>query len=98
MSTAPCGSATRLGASYGACACDGQDAGSSGPTACRKPVATAGRRGSSQDPVAGSSAGAGAEKTGYPVDMLALDLDLEADLGIDTVKQAEMFAAIRDGL
>ena len=27
--------------------------------------------------------------------MLALDLDLEADLGIDTVKQAEMFAAIR---
>ena len=28
--------------------------------------------------------------------MLDLDLDLEADLGIDTVKQAEMFAAIRD--
>src|ERR1022692_1795057 len=27
--------------------------------------------------------------------MLDLDLDLEADLGIDTVKQAEMFAAIR---
>ena len=37
-----------------------------------------------------------AEKTGYPVDMLDLDLDLEADLGVDTVKQAEMFAAIRD--
>ena len=36
-----------------------------------------------------------AEKTGYPNDMLDLDLDLEADLGIDTVKQAEMFAAIR---
>jgi len=36
-----------------------------------------------------------AEKTGYPPDMLDLDLDLEADLGIDTVKQAEMFAAIR---
>jgi len=35
------------------------------------------------------------EKTGYPTDMLDLDLDLEADLGIDTVKQAEMFAAIR---
>ena len=28
--------------------------------------------------------------------MLDLDLDLEADLGIDTVKQAEMFAAIRE--
>ncbi len=37
-----------------------------------------------------------AEKTGYPVDMLDLDLDLEADLGIDTVKQAEVFAAIRE--
>ena len=35
------------------------------------------------------------EKTGYPPDMLDLELDLEADLGIDTVKQAEMFAAIR---
>ena len=30
-----------------------------------------------------------AEQTGYPPDMLDLDLDLEADLGIDTVKQAE---------
>ena len=36
------------------------------------------------------------EKTGYPKDMLDLDLDLEADLGIDTVKQAEMFAAVRE--
>jgi NAD(P)-dependent dehydrogenase (short-subunit alcohol dehydrogenase family) len=37
-----------------------------------------------------------AEKTGYPPDMLDLDLDLEADLGIDTVKQAEVFASIRE--
>jgi acyl transferase domain-containing protein/NAD(P)-dependent dehydrogenase (short-subunit alcohol dehydrogenase family)/acyl carrier protein len=37
-----------------------------------------------------------AEKTGYPVDMLDLDLDLEADLGVDTVKQAEVFAAVRE--
>jgi NAD(P)-dependent dehydrogenase (short-subunit alcohol dehydrogenase family)/acyl carrier protein len=36
------------------------------------------------------------EKTGYPKEMLDLDLDLEADLGVDTVKQAEMFAAIRE--
>src|SRR5260370_10410733 len=27
--------------------------------------------------------------------MLDLDLDLEADLGIDTVKQAEMFTSVR---
>ncbi len=37
-----------------------------------------------------------AEKTGYPTDMLDLDLDLEADLGVDTVKQAEVFAAVRE--
>ncbi|NWF67559.1 MAG: SDR family NAD(P)-dependent oxidoreductase, partial [Chloroflexi bacterium] len=36
-----------------------------------------------------------ANQTGYPPDMLELDLDMEADLGIDTVKQAETFAAIR---
>ncbi len=36
------------------------------------------------------------EKTGYPKDMLELDLDMEADLGIDTVKQAELFASIRE--
>ena len=36
------------------------------------------------------------EKTGYPQDMLDLDLDMEADLGIDTVKQAELFAIMRE--
>ncbi|MGA2594354.1 MAG: acyltransferase domain-containing protein, partial [Bryobacteraceae bacterium] len=36
-----------------------------------------------------------AEKTGYPPDILDLDLDLEADLGVDTVKQADLFASIR---
>ncbi len=37
-----------------------------------------------------------AEQTGYPPDLLDMDLDLEADLGIDTVKQAEVFATIRE--
>ncbi len=37
-----------------------------------------------------------AEQTGYPQDLLDMDLDLEADLGIDTVKQAEVFATIRE--
>ena len=39
-----------------------------------------------------------AEQTGYPPELLDLDLDLEADLGIDTVKQAEVFAADPRGL
>ncbi|MBN2498504.1 MAG: SDR family oxidoreductase, partial [Deltaproteobacteria bacterium] len=38
-----------------------------------------------------------AEKTGYPIEMLEdEDLDLEADLGIDTVKQAELLSALRE--
>ncbi len=49
----------------------------------------------SNDPVKDRILALVVEKTGYPVDMLDLDLDLEADLGVDTVKQAEMFAAIR---
>ena len=37
-----------------------------------------------------------AEKTGYDVDELEPDFELEADLGIDTVKQAEIFSELRD--
>ena len=48
--------------------------------------------------VAGEVLAVVADKTGYPSDMLDLDLDLEADLGIDTVKQAEVFATIRERL
>ncbi|MCS6938523.1 MAG: acyltransferase domain-containing protein, partial [Roseiflexus sp.] len=48
------------------------------------------------DPVAAKVLEVVAEKTGYPPEMLDLDLDLEADLGVDTVKQAETFAAIRE--
>jgi acyl transferase domain-containing protein/NAD(P)-dependent dehydrogenase (short-subunit alcohol dehydrogenase family)/acyl carrier protein len=47
-----------------------------------------------QDAIAEQVLGIVAEKTGYPQEMLELDLDLEADLGIDTVKQAETFLAI----
>ncbi len=35
-----------------------------------------------------------AEQTGYTTDMLDNDLDLEADLGIDTVKQVEIFGKV----
>ena len=34
--------------------------------------------------------------TGYPADFVELDQDLEGELGIDTVKQAEIMADIRD--
>lgn len=36
------------------------------------------------------------QKTGYPEDMLELDVDMEAELGIDTVKQAEMLILLQE--
>src|SRR6185295_14747308 len=47
------------------------------------------------DPVRAQVLAIIAENTGYPTDMLDDGLDLEADLGVDTVKQAETFAAVR---
>jgi acyl carrier protein len=37
-----------------------------------------------------------AEQTGYPAGLLDIALELEADLGIDSVKQAEVLATIRE--
>ena len=37
-----------------------------------------------------------AEKTGYPVEMLDLDMELEAGLGIDSIKQVEILSSLRD--
>ena len=35
-----------------------------------------------------------AEKTGYPSEMLELNMDMEADLGIDSIKRVEIFGAM----
>ena len=36
------------------------------------------------------------EKTGYPEDMIEREVDLESDLGVDTVKKMEIMADIAD--
>ncbi len=38
------------------------------------------------------------ERTGYPAEMLELDQNMEADLGIDSIKRTEIFAALRERL
>lgn len=38
------------------------------------------------------------ELTGYPKDMLELDMDMEADLGIDSIKRVEILAALQKRL
>ncbi len=35
-----------------------------------------------------------ADKTGYPAEMINLDMDLEADLGVDSIKRVEILAAV----
>jgi acyl carrier protein len=37
-----------------------------------------------------------AEKTGYPVEMLEPDMDMEADLGIDSIKRVEILGSMED--
>lgn len=37
-----------------------------------------------------------AEKTGYPVDMLSLEMNLDSDLGIDSIKRVEILSAIQE--
>jgi len=36
------------------------------------------------------------DKTGYPVEMLELSMDMEADLGIDSIKRVEILGAMRE--
>src|SRR5207302_471552 len=38
------------------------------------------------------------EKTGYPSEMLNADMDMESDLGIDSIKRVEILSAIREKL
>ncbi len=38
------------------------------------------------------------KRTGYPKDMLDLDLDLEADLGIDSIKRVEILGTLAESL
>src|SRR5690606_181246 len=37
-----------------------------------------------------------AQKTGYPREMLSPSMELEADLGVDSIKRVEILAALRE--
>ncbi|MFG5382297.1 SDR family NAD(P)-dependent oxidoreductase [Yoonia sp. R2-816] len=39
-----------------------------------------------------------ADKTGYPADMLDVEMDLEAELGIDSIKQVEILSALKEAM
>jgi acyl carrier protein len=37
-----------------------------------------------------------AQKTGYPAEMIGMEMELEADLGIDSIKRVEILSAVRE--
>ena len=66
------------------------------PAAAAEPAATSCCGGVFDVDVLGDLLAVISEKTGYAVDELETDYELEADLGIDTVKQAEIFGQVRE--
>jgi acyl carrier protein len=64
-----------------------------GPVVAAAPTATAGV---SSDAVKQALFHIVAEKTGYPEDMLELNMALEGDLGIDSIKRVEILSALQD--
>ena len=71
------------------------------PQAAPKPAATAAptaqvTMNASDEEVAAAMIEVVVEHTGYPAEFIEMDQDLEGELGIDTVKQAEIMAALRD--
>ena len=70
--------------------------GSSAPAASA-PVAAAGT-GTPAGAVREALLAVVSEKTGYPSDVIDLDMDLEADLGIDSIKRVEILGALKERL
>ncbi|CAN0534154.1 unnamed protein product, partial [Laminaria digitata] len=60
------------------------------------PAAPATPSGPSADDLVGVMLEVVAEKTGYPAEMLDLGMELEADLGIDSIKRVEILSAMQE--
>ncbi len=60
----------------------------------KTPPATPAQAGVDQSKIESTLLSVIAEKTGYPAEMLELGMDMEADLGIDSIKRVEIFGAM----
>ena len=72
----------------------GNSAGSPAATQKNEPIAG----GTDSAPVQETLLSVVAELTGYPVEMLGLEMDIEADLGIDSIKRVEILSAMEEKL
>jgi len=68
---------------------------SPGPEAADSPVASSGPANSHQDVNTALLEIVG-ELTGYPMEMLGMEMDIEADLGIDSIKRVEILSALEE--
>ena len=59
------------------------------------PAATAGNNGNAAK-IKETLIAVVSEKTGYPAEMLNMDMDMEADLGIDSIKRVEIMSAMQE--
>src|SRR5581483_8942227 len=68
------------------------------PPAPAPPAATNGHHPAAQEDLSERLLAIVSERTGYPLDMLELDADLEADLGIDSIKRVEIVGTMIQAL
>lgn len=66
------------------------------PQATGPPAAATTSQGSGRAEVLAKLVELVCEQSGYPAELIGADLDLEADLGIDSVKQAQIFGKVRE--
>ena len=71
-----------------------QQAGSVAPAAAAAPVAAAATTGLDSATIQKGMLEIVHDKTGYPVEMLDLNMNMEADLGIDSIKRVEILGAM----
>ncbi|MBW2591719.1 MAG: SDR family oxidoreductase [Deltaproteobacteria bacterium] len=68
---------------------------SQAPAALDSPATTAGPADGNQD-IKSTLLEIVGELTGYPMEMLGMDMDIEADLGIDSIKRVEILSALEE--
>jgi NAD(P)-dependent dehydrogenase (short-subunit alcohol dehydrogenase family)/acyl carrier protein len=69
------------------------------PIPAGEPAPAPGRcEGHDPNAVAGLLVAVVSEKTGYPAEMLGLDMALDADLGVDSIKRVEILSALQERL
>jgi polyketide-type polyunsaturated fatty acid synthase PfaA len=71
-------------------------AGDAAPSAAQPATQPAAPSGPSNDELVSIMLAIVAEKTGYPAEMLDLSMELEADLGIDSIKRVEILSAMQE--